>query len=336
MLKGLNKLRIALLIAFTLGLAVAQISNTYFHSEMAFIKGTGPEDPLEAWSEAAARNMSTNMVDYLGTNDDTAIQGRIDACNSSGGGSVYVKSGTYTATITVKQNVLLVLDVGVSGVTCTVDSGGYCIRYSGGYAWFEQPLNMTGHEIQFGAFHTGTVAPSNPNVGQWWYDTNTYNLKIYNGTDWATVQGAQGPAGESATLEGEQPYSYLVFKNATAIYMQNGTTGAIDYYNTNAGYVFNAVSGNLSMGGKVAIGLGVFSITHAIRVYSSQTWEGMGVCSSDDQTKGTVLQQSGNITGGIFDAPQSVRMLRIRQLSLVGDTGATIKEGMGINGSVCC
>jgi len=79
------------------------------------------------------------------TNDDTVLQNAINTTNSLGGGSVYVKAGTYSASVTIKQNVLLVLEAGVSGVTYTVDSGGYCIRYADGYAWFEQPLNMTGH-----------------------------------------------------------------------------------------------------------------------------------------------------------------------------------------------
>ena len=246
-------------------------------------------------------NGTTGKYEWLSTNDDTVLQNTIDTTNSSGGGSVYVKAGTYTASVTIKQNVLLVLELGVSGVTYTVDNGGYCIRYTDGYAWFEQPLNMTGHEIKYGAFHTGTSSPANPNVGQWWYDTNTYNLKIYNGTDWATIQGEQGATGPAGTLEGQQPYQYLVFKNATATYMINGATGAIDDYSTDNDVVINWAIANATSGGVVELGLGTFSFSGTITMGTGEVYlrgQGRGVTTlsalSGHSGVGIHITSSGN------------------------------------------
>lgn len=213
-----------------------------------------------------AQNSSTGEYEWLSSNDDTVLQNAIDATNASGGGSVYVKSGTYSASVTVKTNVLLILEAGVSGVTYTTQTSSYCIRYASGYAWFEHPVNMTGHEIKSGAFHTGTVAPSNPSVGQWWYDTSSYNLKIYNGTDWATVQGEQGPAGEAGTLEGKQPYAYLVFQNSTAVYMVNGTTGQVDWSHEDAGTLITNALGNSSGQGEVYVTAGEYTIYAPVRM----------------------------------------------------------------------
>lgn len=219
-------------------------------------------------------NGTTGEYEWLSTNDDTVLQNAIDTTNSLGGGSVYVKGGTYTASVTTKANVLLILDAGVSGVSYTVDSGGYCMRYVGGYVWFEQPVNMTGHEIKFGAFHTGTSGPSSPNTGQWWYDTNTYNLKIYNGTDWATVQGAQGPAGSPGT-GGYGEYQYIVYQNGSNTEFRDWL-GQLQDSSTNDASIINYAISNCTSDGSVFLKAASYSIASTIVINEEITFYGEG------------------------------------------------------------
>jgi len=114
----LNKARIALLIAFLVGFVVSQITTTLFHTETAYIKGTGPEDPLEAWSESAyivwqynstfyaGRNMSTLMVSWLLSNKTLVIENAMGELSS--GGTVFLKEIQMNISLTVPSDVLVI------------------------------------------------------------------------------------------------------------------------------------------------------------------------------------------------------------------------------------
>jgi len=108
-------------------------------------------------------------------------------------------------------------------------------------------------------FDSGTSFPTNPIIGQQFYRTDLYGLYIWNNTDWAAIgQGPQGPAGPAGTLEGQQPYDYLVFINATSTYMINGTTGDIDFSGSPTATINNAL-GNAT--GTVLLCSGIYTLT---------------------------------------------------------------------------
>lgn len=166
------------------------------------------------------------------SNRSLPVQNAIDTLTADIGGMIFVRSGDYVdASVTVKNNVVLMLEVGVSGFDYTVTGTGVVMRYANGYAILDAPLNMTGHQILYGVFHSGSAKPSNPVEAQWFYDTDDHTLYIWNSTDWedysSAVQGEQGPAGPAGKVEG-LPFTYLCFTNATSSYLVNGTTGEID------------------------------------------------------------------------------------------------------------
>lgn len=79
--------------------------------------------------------------------------------------------------------------------------------------------------------------------GQQFYRTDLHTLYVWNSTDWDAVGlgGGVGPQGPPGTTEARQPYDYFVFRNATATYMINGVTGAIDDSGTPSNVINNAV-----------------------------------------------------------------------------------------------
>jgi len=126
------------LVAIISLIAAQGITVYHFTNTLRVLEAQMFEDPLEAWSEHSyivweynsthygCRNMSTLLVEYLGTSDDIAIQWGIDNSTTKGG-TVYVKCphtlGTYNAAVTLKDKVRLVLENGAAGITVTIDSG---------------------------------------------------------------------------------------------------------------------------------------------------------------------------------------------------------------------
>lgn len=80
-------------------------------------------------------------------NDSTVIQYAINDTAIEGGGTVFVHSGSYNATVTVKNSVCLILDYRVLGVNYTLEGDASCMELenvseskfgdSGNYAHFE-------------------------------------------------------------------------------------------------------------------------------------------------------------------------------------------------------
>ena len=76
------------------------------------------------------------------------------------------------------------------------------------------------------------------------------------------------------------PYSYEIYTDGVNTYMKNGTTGQIDYYNTNTSKVLQFALNNLTSGGKIYIKTGLYNISSEVIVqYSNITIEGDGASS---------------------------------------------------------
>jgi len=268
------------------------------------------EDPLEAWSEAsyitwqynstyyACRNMSTNMVDYFGASDDAAIQWGIDRCTSHGG-SVYVKAptytGTYSASVTLKDNVTLILDKGATTITVTIDSGADAtlVDYENGYRkeW------VAGVLYTFMDLRTGEL---------WWRGENRTDTLAYP----------------------EQTASYIVFQDGSYTKMKNGTTGQVDASSTNASRIINWAVGNLTSGGKIFIKSSaseyLLSSTLSISVSGIEI-EGEG--------DSTILKLSNGANVNIINITGSgVILCKIKNLRLYGNkANNSLGKGIYIN-----
>jgi len=196
----LNKARIALLIAFLLGLAVAQISTTLFHTETAYIKGTGPEDPLEAWSEAsyivwkynsthtAARNMSTLLVDWFDTNPVYVINNVTSSGLTSG--------RTWYETVCVKGSFTIDSQITiVSDYTCLDATQAYIKLVDSASSitmLYAEHLNHI--KIEGGIFDGNRANQANNQKGLYFYNCTDVTVSG------ATVDGVQATGTDSGGL----------------------------------------------------------------------------------------------------------------------------------------
>ena len=222
-----------------------------------------------------------------GTNDDLVIQYALNNCTANGG-LVFVRQGTYTASVTVKNNTVLMLEYGVSGVTYTTEATGIVLRYTSvageGYAVLDAPLNMTGHQVLFGVFHSGSTLPSSPTEAQWFYRTSDHVLYVWNSTAWVNCFAGDG----GSTHDLHQDYSYVVFKEDSMYYMKNGTTEQVDWSSTSASAIINSAIGNTSSagGGTVFIKAGIYEDVN-IKIWSDIRLTGEG--------NKTILRSATNI-----------------------------------------
>jgi hypothetical protein len=263
----------------------------------------GPEDPLEAWSEAsyvtwqynstyyACRNMSTNIVDYFGASDDAAIQWGIDRCTSHGG-SVYVKAptytGTYSASVTLKDNVTLILDKGARGITVSIDSGadGTLVDYENGIRkeW------VAGVLYTFMDLRTGEL---------WWQGENCTDTLAFP----------------------EQTASYIVFQDGSLTKMKNGTTGQIDASSTVDSDIINWAVGN---GTSVFIKAGLYELDTDILLKNKTALIG--------EYQATILKLKAGVTGKniISLADDNVELTYVGYLTLDGNNGNVFGTSNGI------
>jgi len=242
----LNKIRIAVLIGCLFGLAIAQITTTFFHFETAWIKGTGPEDPLEAWSEDSyifwqynstfygCRNMSTLLVEAFSDNDTDILQYAINE-TTTWGGTVTVKAATYTGTyaaiVTLKDNVTLILQKGALNITVTIDSGADAtlIDEENGYRqeW------VAGSVYSLLDYRTG----------EFWYGGSNRTDLVANPTSTATI---------------------IVETDGTDTWMTNCSTGQRDAISTNVTQIWDWTIGNCSDGDSIFIKTGSYTINNSL------------------------------------------------------------------------
>ena len=110
----INTLALALILA-----ANALLTATVVLYNTGYIKGQGPEDPLEAWSEASyivwkynsthytARNMSTLLVEWIETNATTVVQNAENIADDNGG-IIYLKEVQLPSGISISANVVII------------------------------------------------------------------------------------------------------------------------------------------------------------------------------------------------------------------------------------
>lgn len=163
---------------------------------------------------------------------------------------------------------------------------------TGDYGWFIPPRIA----------HPTTTGWTTNQTGFTWYCTTHDLIEMWNGTHIVDLgTGAQGPAGESGTLEGWQPYSYLVFENATATYMLNGETGDIDDSCATSAtqIVFNWCIGNLSGGGLIYVVGSTYTVNDSIDLDTGD------VTILGEQYGTVTFSASSGLTGAVFHITSS-------------------------------
>jgi hypothetical protein len=126
----LDKKFVAIGVALALAciLVGALLNITLNFPQIGSIKAVGPEDPLEAWSEAsyivwqwnstfyACRNMSTRVVEPLDSNK-TYVQAMAIGNLTADGGTIYLKQVTLNTSLAYGANILIIEEM-VSGGVC--------------------------------------------------------------------------------------------------------------------------------------------------------------------------------------------------------------------------
>lgn len=103
-----------------------------------------------------AFNGLTGALAKEDASDDTVIQYAIDQTTSNGG-SIFVKSATYTASVTLKDNVTLALEQGATGITVSIDSGATCYLWDyniGRIRYFVDGVAKTDFDLASGTITT--------------------------------------------------------------------------------------------------------------------------------------------------------------------------------------
>lgn len=211
-------------------------------------------------STYVAYNGITGFAESISNNSTAVIQYAIDETAISGGGSVYVRRALYSASVTLRNNAVLILEKGASGVSVvSVDSGATCdlIDYNGGNIqhfqngvldWYQslatgaltniRALNSTtlyvnvigsstanGVQILKLVVENGTIFPSSPIDKQAFYRSDLGCLYIYNGSSCSWVQ------------VGTTSYFNLTdTPDLTVFLTNNGTTALTDDWNLGGMY----------------------------------------------------------------------------------------------------
>lgn len=148
--------------------------------------------------------------ELIGTNDDDLIQYCIDKTTTDGG-LVYVKEGAYSASVTLKNKVHLVLESGAASITVSINAAATAVLEdwnAGRIRYWKSASLMWDEDLDSGALTAVSV-----NGGAWNSDWDNYVLDLisehtgaWNGEWNATVRDIMGGA----------YVAYLTGQNTTA------------------------------------------------------------------------------------------------------------------------
>ena len=132
---------------------------------------------------------------WYGTNDDLVIQGAINN-STSVGGTVFVKAGTYSASVTLKNKVRLEIDKGATGITVSANAGATCQLWdynAGRIRYWKAGVCTTDIDMDSGTFWLDSwnstifqVVENNPNLSwkELWNATVEAIVEAYGYDEW--------------------------------------------------------------------------------------------------------------------------------------------------------
>jgi hypothetical protein len=174
--------------------------------------------------------------ELISTNSTDLIQYCLNITTVEGG-MVYVKTGAYAATLTLKNQTRLQVDKGATGITVSIDAGATAIYedYNAGVSWW---------------WSSGILVMQHNNM-------NGAIAGIYS--TFTQYFGTGGINRTDAVINPTGPYSYIIDKTGSTYRAKNGTTGQIDsgMSSTNATTVLNNIAGNCSDGDTIMVKRGV-------------------------------------------------------------------------------
>lgn len=257
-------------------------------------------------------NGTTGQSQWVSTNDDAIIQAAIDNVTLTEG-TIYIKGGTYSATVTLKDNCDLILDEGVTGVTIAIDSGadcsifdneaGYKQEYVSGSLYTE--INFRTTEFWYGGenktdFLGGEYVESVTENGT----QLTGNITFTEGSG-VTITQSGNDFEFSVTALSFLPYSAIIFENSSGYYCLNGTTSTIDHYNSDFETLMEWAIDNATDGQSFFITDGDYDLNDEIDdmgknyITIKSTWGAIiNIDNRDNNKHGFVLT---NAEGWVFD-----------------------------------
>jgi len=309
-----------------LGLVSGALIQSYWQTANVKISGQ-PEDPLEAWSEVdvivwqynstfyASRNMSTLMVIELLSNATevlTNVIGNVSATQ----GSIFVRNGTYTASVTLKTNVWLTLDKGASGITVTINAGATATledRNAGRIRCWKAGVLAWDSNLD-----SGSLTTANAVFSSWMNSTSIDGDNYYLGNQ---SLGFVGPATFIIDVSGS---TYRAWHGANSTLFTSGT---------NASQVINNALENLTVGRtwmETVYLKGNFTISNTILVSSYTHIILDGMVSLDGASHISILQNAhptvydGHviIEGGVWDGGADISWHGGHGINWTGTTSA--------------
>lgn len=208
--------------------------------------------------------------ELLESNDDDILQYCVNQ-STANGGLVYVKEGTYSASVTLKANVRLVLSKGAATITVSINAGATAIledwnagrvRYwkSGSLVWDQNldSASLTASSGIFGSWMNGTNVSISDQL--WWdgynrtdllaHPQDSFNFLVYQeggitysrtGNTWqvtpSTIQAcvdAVTASGGSIIVKNGTYSEAVTLKNATRLVLDRGCTGVTVTINAGA------------------------------------------------------------------------------------------------------
>jgi hypothetical protein len=257
---------------------------------------------------ACLMNQSGYLTEFLANQSQIIMDGFGNV--SSAGGSVHVQTGSYTASVTVLNNVRFILDEGATGITWTVASGATCIIddfNSGVFAYYQAGLAYSVFNYSSGNLLVATINSTTVNL----------NNLVWNGLN--RTDTIASPTGA---------YNYIITTNGAGnFFAKNGTDGTV-LQNTNISAVVNSEIGNLtvvgSSGGRILMKAGTYNFTAPI-IMKQHIWiEGEGPSI-------TILQLADNANCNLFEYKNSSTnvLAEIYSMTITGNSGMNT-QGSGI------
>jgi hypothetical protein len=256
---SLRTFGVILLVAIAVtGLFAYQVAQSTYTSTPLYLDAIPSTATYVVEADGAGNFRAIRYDGYLAydsTNDDYTIQYAINQTTSSGG-LVYVKSGSYSASVVLKDKVHLIIEEGATGITVSVNDSATCQLWdhnAGRIRYFVDGAATMDIDLA-----SGTITPLSWD-GSWnstvedvvenfaalpwkdlWNATVEDLIETYGITEWQdswNVTVTDLIETYLSSYSWEESASYIVFEDSGVYKAKNCSSGQIDYSSTNASYV---------------------------------------------------------------------------------------------------